>query len=87
MIKDISGVVKGLIDQFGDKVRIHTESAVSLRVVNIRPYWDSPAVDAVEKLRQGRDCSPEELMQMQMAKWTGVLPKVVDVHGDSVKLL
>jgi hypothetical protein len=87
IIKEISGVVKGLIDQFGDKVRIRTESAVSLRVVNIRPYWDSPGVDSVEKLRQGRDCSFEELMQIQIAKWTGVLPKVFDVHGDSVSLL
>jgi hypothetical protein len=87
MIRDISGVVKGLIDQFGDKVWISKESVFNWRRVDIRPYWNSPAADTVENLRQGRDCSFEELMQIQIAAWTDMLPKVLDVHGDLVSLL
>lgn len=87
MIKEVSGVVKMLIEKFEDKVWISTESIVSLKRTNIRPYWDSPAVEAVEKMRQGRVCSSEELMQIQVAKWTGVLGKVLDVNGDLVSLL
>jgi hypothetical protein len=87
MIKEVSGVVKRLIDKFENKVGISTESVVSLKCANIRPYWDSPAVDTEEKLRQGRGCSSKELMQIQIANWTGVLGKVLDVNGDLVSLL
>jgi hypothetical protein len=87
VIRDIAVVVKGLIDQFQDKLSIRTESTISMQTANIRPYWDPPTTASIEKLRQGQDCSPEELMQIQIAKWTGVLPKVRDVHGDAVSPL
>jgi hypothetical protein len=38
MIKEVSGVMKRLIDKFEDKVRISTESVVSLRYTNIWLY-------------------------------------------------
>jgi hypothetical protein len=38
MIKEVSGVVKRLINKFEDKVKISTESVVSLRCANIWPY-------------------------------------------------
>lgn len=87
MIRDISGVVKGLIGRFGDGLSIRTESVVSLMICNIRPYWDAPEVDAVERLRRGLDYSFKELMQIQIAKWTGVLPEVLDANGELVPLL
>ncbi|KIM92507.1 hypothetical protein OIDMADRAFT_36538 [Oidiodendron maius Zn] len=87
MIRDISGVVKGLIGRFGDGLSIRTESVVSLMMCNIRPYWDAPEVDAVERLQQGLDYSFKELMQIQIAKWTGVLPKVLDTNSELVPLL
>jgi hypothetical protein len=84
MIREISRVVRGLIDQFRGKVRISTESVVSLRSFNIRPYWDPLDAGVVERLRRGETYSSKELMQMQIAKWTGVLPTVLDADGDRV---
>jgi hypothetical protein len=87
MIKEVSGVMKRLIDKFEDKVRISTESVVSLRSFNIRLYWDPVDAGTVERLWQGKGYSSKELIQIQIVKWTGVLGKVLDVNGDLVSLL
>jgi transketolase C-terminal domain/subunit len=75
MIKDISYVVKLLIEEFGDRFAIKKmisrgddyEGNYLLR--SIRSYWDSSTEMAREEVRQG-EVTFEQVMQIEVEEWT-----------------
>ena len=86
VIREISTAVKELIVHFGTCVSIRKES-IGSRPFDLRPYWDAPAVDAVEKIRKGGACSFGDFMPIQIAKWTDAQPNLFDRDDDSVSLV
>lgn len=75
-IEEMSGIVKKLIDQFGEAFTIGKVAPKKPLFHNLRPYWDSPSAMAKQKLQAGK-ASFEELMQIQVEEWTRVWPKTV----------
>ncbi|PVH67547.1 hypothetical protein DL98DRAFT_398978, partial [Cadophora sp. DSE1049] len=73
-IKELSGIVKELIDQFGDAIAISKASADGIHRHDIRPYWNPPTAAAKEKLGVDKACSFEELMRIQIEAWTSEVP-------------
>ncbi|EKJ68581.1 hypothetical protein FPSE_11239 [Fusarium pseudograminearum CS3096] len=82
MIKDISYVVKLLIEEFGDRFAIKKmisrgddyEGNHPSR--SIRSYWDSPTEMAREEVRQG-EATFEQVMQIEVEEWTRVFPRTI----------
>ncbi|PCD21220.1 unnamed protein product [Fusarium graminearum] len=82
MIKDISYVVKLLIEKFGDRFTIKKmisrgddyEGNYPSR--SIRSYWDSPTEIAREEVRQG-EATFEQVMQIEVEEWTRVFPRTI----------
>lgn len=67
--KDMSGIVKELLDKFGDRIRIHHGSSPGGRWHDIGKYWNPLSAGAQRRLRDGK-CSFTELMQIQIEEWT-----------------
>ncbi|KAG6989586.1 hypothetical protein FOFC_16024 [Fusarium oxysporum] len=82
IIKDISYVVKLLIEKFGDRFTIKKmisrgddyEGNYPSR--SIRSYWDSPTEIAREEVRQG-EATFEQVMQIEVEEWTRVFPRTI----------
>ncbi|KAM0420466.1 hypothetical protein ACHAPT_011758 [Fusarium lateritium] len=82
-IKDLSYVVKLLIDRFGDRFTVmkilnvgdddeHFKGRVSPSR-DLRSYWEVPSEVARQRVMQG-DATFEQLMQVEIEEWTKVLP-------------
>ena len=83
-IKEMSNIVKQLIEQFGTALAIQKYRGQFVH--NLRPYWNAPSAAAKQKLRAGK-ASFQELMQIQIEKWTHVRSGVVDPEDFSESLL
>ncbi|KAF4459113.1 hypothetical protein FALBO_14134 [Fusarium albosuccineum] len=84
-IKDLSYVVKLLIDHFGDRFTVmkilgtddddRFNGRVSPSRV-LRSYWEVPSEDARQSVMRG-DATFEQLMQVEIEEWTKVLPSPI----------
>jgi hypothetical protein len=70
-IKDISRVVKQLIDKFPTQLTILRIKEQQRRSIasDLRPYWNTPSSDARERVRNGTASFTEE-MQSRIEEWT-----------------
>lgn len=80
VIQDISGIVKALIDYFGDVFTIQKAVGgwVLLKATEfscLRSYWDSPSESAREAASRSQ-ATFEEIMQLQVERW---------IHGQSMR--
>jgi hypothetical protein len=82
IIKDISYVVKLLIQKFGDRFAIrkmisrgddHEGNHPSR---SIRSYWDPPTETARQNVRGGK-ATFEQVMQIEVEEWTRVFPRTI----------
>ncbi|KAM5528703.1 hypothetical protein FOXYSP1_19184 [Fusarium oxysporum f. sp. phaseoli] len=82
MIKDISYVVKLLIQKFGDRFAIRKMISRggghggSYPWRSLRSYWDPPTETARQKVRRG-EATFEQVMQVEVEKWTHVFPSTI----------
>jgi hypothetical protein len=82
MIKDISYVVKLLIQKFGDRFAIRKMISRgdghggSYPWRSLRSYWDPPTETARQKVRGG-EATFEQVMQIEVEEWTHVFPSTM----------
>jgi len=79
-MKEMSGIVKQLIDRFGDAFTIKKIAREKALFHNLRPYWKPVSAAAKQRLKVGK-ASFEELMQIQIEEWTRQSSGIVQV-GD-----
>jgi hypothetical protein len=83
-IKEMSKIVKQLIEHFGTALAIRKYRGRFVH--DLRSYWNAPSAAAKQKLRAGKQ-SFQELMQIQIEEWTHVRSRVVDLEDFSESLL
>jgi hypothetical protein len=82
IIKDISYVVKLLIQKFGDRFAIRKmisrgDDYEGNRLSrSICSYWDRPTETARQNVRGGK-ATFEQVMQIEVEEWTRVLPRTI----------
>jgi hypothetical protein len=79
-IKEISGIVKQLVQTFGtrftiSKVAVDQEGYSRNVYHNLRPYWDSPTSEDRASVRRG-DPTIQALMRVQIDDWTYKAPEI-----------
>ena len=82
-IKEISGVVKHLVQTFGtrftiSKVAVDQEGYSRSVYHNLRPYWDSPTSEDRASVLRG-DPTIQALMRVQIDDWTYKAPEISTV--------
>ncbi|KAJ9640278.1 hypothetical protein H2199_005817 [Coniosporium tulheliwenetii] len=89
-IKEMSKIVKRLIERFGERLTIgKVQRKPGDRhgtYGDLKPYWRKPTAQAKENLRRCK-ASFEEVMQIQIEEWTREVSKVVtedDLYWESL---
>jgi len=76
-MKDISFVVRRLIEHFGDRFTIKKRlDRGSYPTRSLRSYWDAPTDFARRNVRRG-EATFEQVMQVEMEEWTRVFPPTI----------
>jgi hypothetical protein len=80
-IKEMSRIVKQLIEQFGTALAIRTYRGQFVH--NLRPYWNAPSAAAKQKLLAGK-ASFQERMQIPIEEWIPVRSRDPEDFSESL---